>query len=126
MDLFAETKGADTGAGLREGGEDESVGRNGVRGNHAAEVKKRLGRAIGVGEGGEEGGVEDGVPVGGFVEQAVGLGQEAGFGVGIEEGGGVRGPAANAGLEDVSVELAAGSGIAAADGGLEERDGDGP
>lgn len=126
MNLLAETKGADTGAGLREGGEDESVGRNGVRGNHAAEVEKRLGRAIGVGEGAEEGGVEDGVPVGGFVEQAVSVGKEAGFSVGIEEGGGVRGPAANAGLEEVSVELAAGGGIAAADGGSEERNGDGP
>lgn len=126
VDLLAETKGAGTGAGLREGGEDESVGRNGVRGNHAAEVEKRIGRAIRVGEGGEEGGIEDGVPVGGFVEQPVGVRQEAGFGVGIEESGWVRGPAAHAGLDEVSVEMAAGGGITAADGGSEERDGGGP
>lgn len=52
MGLLAEAKEADTRTGLDEGCEDESIRRDGVHRNHATEEGQRLGRTIGVGEGG--------------------------------------------------------------------------
>lgn len=58
--------------------------------------------------------------MGGFIEKAAGIGEEAGLGIGVEESGGKGTSLVEAGLEEVSVELSASGAIPAPGGGAEE------
>lgn len=87
VELLTKTEAAQPGGGAGDGGDDEVVGSEGVGREHPVEDREHEGGGFGVGDGGEEGGVEVEVPARGFVEQLVGVREEAGLGVGSDEEG---------------------------------------